>query len=60
MYKVDFSILSLPLTSLFESTIFCSCLNMPYTDLLVKCEAVFMGLTINEQRCKNIEVSTRG
>ena len=55
MYKVDHSILSLPLSSLFEST----CLNMSYTDLLVKCENVFQDLTISKQQCKNIEVSTR-
>ena len=56
MYKVDHNILSLPLSPLFES----SCSNMSYTDILVKCESVFQGLTINEQQCKNIEVSTRG
>ena len=55
MYKVDHSILSLPLSSLFKST----CLNMSYTDLLVKCENVFQDLTISKQQCKNIEVSTR-
>ena len=54
-YKLDHSILSLPLSSLFEST----CLNMSYTDLLVKCENVFQDVTISEQQCKNIEVSTR-
>ena len=56
MYKVDHNILSLPLSSLFDS----SCLNMSYANLLVKCQAVFQGLTISEQQCKNIEVSTRG
>ena len=54
MYKADHSILSFPLSSSFEST----CLNMSYTDL-VKCENVFQDLTISEQQCKNIEVSTR-
>ena len=42
MYKVDHSILSLSLSSLFEST----CLNMSYTDLLVKCEKLKMFFKI--------------
>ena len=54
-YKVDQNVLSLPLSSLFQS----DCLQMPYTDLLVKCEDVFQQLMITEQQCKNIEASTR-
>ena len=55
MYEIDHSVLSLPLSSLFNST----CLNMSYIDLLAKSETVFESLAISEEQCKNIEVSTR-
>lgn len=54
-YVQDYSTLSTPLSALFEE----SCMSLPYSDLLKKCELVFNNLTITEDQAKNIECTTR-
>ena len=53
-YVVDHSILSLPLSALFEA----SSLDLSYRDLLKKCEDVFESLKITKEQARNIEAST--
>lgn len=55
MYVVDHSILSLPLSAHFEQ----SYMDLPYNDLLKKCEDVFNSLKITEEQARIIEASTR-
>ena len=54
-YVVDHSVLSLPLSALFDP----SAMDLPYCDLLKKCEEVFKSLMITNEQARNIEVSTR-
>jgi len=54
-YVMDHSVLSLPLSALFDP----SAMDLPYCDLLKKCEEVFESLTITNEQARNIEASTR-
>ena len=54
-YVMDHSVLSLPLSALFDS----NAMELPYCDLLNKCEEVFESLTITNEQARNIEASTR-
>ena len=52
---MEHSVLSLPLSALFDP----SAMDLPYCDLLKKCEEVFESLMITNEQARNIEVSTR-
>ena len=52
---MDHSVLSLSLSALFDP----SAMDLPYCDLLKKCEEVFESLTITNEQARNIEASTR-
>jgi len=54
-YVMDHSVLSLPLSALFDA----NAMQLPYCDLLNKCEEVFESLTITNEQARNIEASTR-
>ena len=54
-YVIDHSVLSLPLSALFDP----SAMDLPYCDLLKKCEEVFESLAITNEQARNIEASTR-
>ena len=55
-YVMDHSVLSLPLSALFDP----SAMDLPYCDLLKTCEEVFESLTTTNEHTNNIEASTRG
>ena len=54
-HVMDHSVLSLPLSALFDA----NAMELPYCDLLNKCEEVFESLTITNEQARNIEASTR-
>ena len=54
LFVVDYSVMSSPLPALFQEHY----LDLPYNELLVKCEDVFNNLTITDQQARNIELST--
>ena len=54
-YIVDHTLLSLPLSSLYES----DAMDLPYQDLLKKCDSVFSNLKVTDDQARIIEMSTR-
>ena len=54
-YIVDQTLLSLPLSSLYES----DAMDLPYQYLLKKCDSVFSNLKVTDDQARTIEISTR-
>ena len=54
-YIVDHTLLSLPLSSLYES----DAMDLPYQYLLKKCDSVFSNLKVTDDQARTIEISTR-
>ncbi len=54
-YVLDHSKLSTPLSSLLNE----ECSELPYDELLVKCEEVFEKIQLSTSQANNIEIATR-